>query len=160
MIRKVITVICIFLLGVVASQIYEELNSAQMPFGGLGTFDRASPSDWVSEEDIHVFGDRVTIDGNFHWASFKDTNSMDPLLDSTANAIQIVPEHPSQISVGDIISYKPKKGYEGTVIHRVAHIGEDENGLYFIAKGDNNPKADSERIRFNQIKRVTVAIIY
>ena len=46
------------------------------------------------------------------------------------------------------------------VIHRVKEIGKDIEGWYLKAKGDNNEREDPERIRFSQIDRVVVAIIY
>ena len=33
-------------------------------------------------------------------------------------------------------------------------------GIYFILKGDNNPEQDPGRVRFKQIKRVLIGVIY
>lgn len=122
--------------------------------------ERDSPSDRIKEEQIHVYTDRVVIDlENPQWASFTDTNSMDPVIDSESHAIEVVPSSPEEIQVGDIISYRSEY-VEGTIIHRVVDIGEDENGWYAKAKGDNNPFEDPGKIRFTQIRRVLVAIIY
>jgi len=84
---------------------------------------------------------------------------MDPVLDEKANAIEIIPKSNNNIHVGDIISYKSDYA-DGTIIHRVIRIGNDEKGWYCIVKGDNNQSPDPGKIRFNQIKRVLVAIIY
>jgi len=122
--------------------------------------ERLSPSDRIKEDQIFVYNDRVVIYiDNPEWARFTDTNSMDPLLDDTANAIEIVPKSPEEIHVGDIISYESEYA-SGTFIHRVIKTGSDENGWYCTAKGDNNPTEDPGRIRFEQIKRVLVAVIY
>jgi len=131
-----------------------------MAYAVTGVPERASPQDHIPERDIAVYGDRVVLDiQGAQWSTFTDTNSMDPVLDKGANAIQIVPQTTDDIEVGDIISYKSDYA-DGITIHRVIYKGEDEQGLYFIAKGDNLPTSDPGRIRFSQIKRVVVAIIY
>ncbi|MEM4397868.1 MAG: hypothetical protein QW757_04570 [Candidatus Woesearchaeota archaeon] len=84
---------------------------------------------------------------------------MDPVIDVGANAIQVIPKTEADIHVGDIISYVSDYA-DGIIIHRVIEIGYDEKGWYAIAKGDNNQRNDPGKIRFNQIKRVVVAIIY
>jgi len=63
------------------------------------------------------------------------------------------------LSVGDIAAYSSDFA-DGTIIHRIVHIGNDEQGKYFVLKGDNNPTSDPGRVRFSQIKSVVVAIIY
>ena len=121
---------------------------------------KASPSDWIKESQIKVYDDKVVIEiPNAQWARFTDTKSMDPVIDSTANAIEIVPKNESEINVGDIISFTTKYT-DGTIIHRVIEKGVDEQGTYFITKGDNNANPDPEKIRFSHVERVLVAIIY
>ncbi|MBD3319184.1 signal peptidase I [Candidatus Woesearchaeota archaeon] len=120
--------------------------------------ERASPSNWVAEESIHVYQDRIVIDlEDAYWAKFVNTNSMDPLLDEESNALQIKPASPSQIRVGDIITYSLG---DSAVIHRVIETGVDESGWFAITKGDNNAYADPAKVRFDQVERVLVAIIY
>ena len=119
-----------------------------------------SPSDWIVQQQIHLYDDKVVIDlENPQWAVFTDTNSMDPVLDAGAHAIEIVPESPEQINVGDIVSYNSDYA-DGTIIHRVIDIGNDEEGWFCRMKGDNNPFEDPGKIRFDQVRRVLVAIIY
>jgi uncharacterized protein (UPF0248 family) len=48
----------------------------------------------------------------------------------------------------------------GTIIHRVVKIGQDSEGWYAILKGDNLSQEDPEKVRFDQVQRVVVAIIY
>jgi hypothetical protein len=120
--------------------------------------ERASPGDWVKEDKIFVYNDRVVIYlDNPEWAKFTDTNSMDPLFDAESNALEIVPASPDVLKVGDIIAYQIP---EGTVIHRIVRIGTDDSGWYAIVKGDNNPGADPDKVRWEQVRRVLVAIIY
>jgi hypothetical protein len=122
--------------------------------------ERISPSDWIQEEQIHVYSDKIVIDLlNPQWATFTDTNSMDPVIDAGTHAIELVPGLPEQIQVGDIVSYESEY-VDGVIIHRVVDIGEDSDGWYCKTKGDNNPFEDPGKIRFHQIKRVLVAIIY
>jgi hypothetical protein len=120
----------------------------------------ASPHDRIKESQIKVYKDRVIIEiKDAQWAGFIDTNSMDPVIDKEANAIQVVPESYHDVHVGDIISYESEYG-EGIYIHRVIKVGFDPEGWYCIAKGDNNPTEDPGKIRFSQIKKVVIAIIY
>ncbi len=128
----------------------------------VGNRERASPSDRLALEDVHVTNSRVTIDAprgrRFETAIFTNTNSMDPLIDEGSQAIQIVPVSTAEITIGDIISYDA--GQYGTIIHRVVEIGSDEQGWYAIVKGDNNPASDPIKVRFSMIKRVLVGVLY
>lgn len=119
-----------------------------------------SPQEWVKKEQIFVYEDEVVIKvNNSYWVTFTDTNSMDPVIDSTTKAIQIMPKSEDNIHVGDIVAYK--SSYKDKLItHRVVDIGYDANGWYARLKGDNNEHIDPEKVRFEQIKLVVVAIIY
>ena len=185
MIKKILLLICVFLLGVVATNIYSYYASAQTDLqlpennaeGGYefqeeNVFNRAlamlhergteiaSPIDRISEEQILVTDEKIVINlKGAEWASFTDTNSMDPVIDSGAHAIEIIPESEDDIKIGDIVAYESEYA-DGTIIHRVVYKGKDEQGTYFVLKGDNNPVSDPGKVRFEQIKRVVVAIIY
>ncbi len=122
--------------------------------------ERLSPYDRIAEQNIRVEKDKVTINvQDAEWSRFTDTNSMDPIIDEGTNAIQIVPKSEEEIHVGDIVSYKSDYA-DGIIIHRVIETGYDEKGWYCLMKGDNNSRQDPGKIRFSQIKRVVVAIIY
>ena len=122
--------------------------------------ERAGPGDRISEDQILVSNERVLINiQGADWATFTDTNSMDPVIDAGANAIEVAPRSPEDVQVGDIVAYESKYA-EGTIIHRVVAKGEDEQGVYYTIKGDNNSAPDPGKVRFEQIKRVVVAIIY
>ena len=134
------------------------LQDRQLPASIIGGQEQHSPGDWIKEGQISVYNDRVILElQNPLWASFTDTNSMDPYLDETSNAIEIQPNHPDDIVVGDIIAYKT--GY-GVLVHRVIEKGSDEHGVYYIVKGDNNQVRDPFKVRFQDIEGVVVAIIY
>ncbi|MFP4568138.1 MAG: hypothetical protein ACLFN8_04285 [Candidatus Woesearchaeota archaeon] len=120
----------------------------------------SSPSNFFDESEILVYRDRVILDAeNVVWASFADTKSMLPVINKDSNALQIVPNCPDDIALGDIVSYRSHYT-EGIIIHRVVHIDEDSDGVYFVLKGDNNPTSDPGRIRCSQIDRKVIAIIY
>lgn len=119
-----------------------------------------SPMDRIKESQIHVYKDKVVIDlEDAQWASFTDTNSMDPVIDVGSHALQIIPKSPEEIQEGDIVSYRTRTN-DATIIHRVKKVDNDSEGWYAIMKGDNLNQDDPEKVRFDQVKRVLVAIIY
>lgn len=161
--RTIIIILIALILAsvlVTSTPIVNRINykSILIPSGNSEDID--SPYDRIKESQIKVYKDKVVIEiEDAQWASFEDTNSMDPVIDEGANAIQVVPKNYHDIHVGDIISYESEFA-EGTFIHRVIKVGFDTDGWYCIAKGDNNPDLDPGKIRFSQIKKVVIAIIY
>ena len=151
-----------FCLGALAMTIYAQssFGDLSMPTGMLGTYERPSPQDHIKEDDIRIYQNRVviTVDSP-QWATFSDTNSMDPVLDAGHNAIEVNPKSMDEIEVGDIVSYVPSDG-QGTIIHRVIYKGSDDEGEYLVMKGDNNPSQDPDKVRFPQVRRMVVGIIY
>lgn len=142
------------------SDMSDNKNSNVLVKLGLTNEEKPSPYNWISEGDIYVYEDRVVLNiKNAEWATFTDTNSMDPTFDYGSNAIEIVPETPNQIHVGDIVSYN-LRGSDSIIIHRVIETAFDELGWYMKTKGDNNARADPDKIRFDQVKRIVVAIVY
>lgn len=124
-----------------------------------GPVERNSPQDWISQSQIEMTSEGVFIRlSNPQWAIFADSNSMDPVFDAGSHAIQIIPTDKSQVQVGDILSYQSPLGF--VMIHRVTQISEDEEGWYAIVKGDNNPTPDPWKIRWDMVRRITVAVIY
>jgi len=151
--------IAFFVLGLTAGlfvdgleQSREEYTLAEIESPGLLPYDR------LSREDVKVFSDSIQIDlPGARWASFSATGSMLPVLGQTAHALQITPRAPEDIHLGDIVSF----WHDGRVIsHRVISIGKDDRGTYYVTKGDNNPDPDPVLVRFEQIDRVVVAILY
>ncbi len=141
-----------FVLGMLATALLNEVTFAS------ASPEQLSPASRVSENQIQIFSDHVAIQiPNVQWASFTDTNSMDPLLDVGAHGLQIIPSKKSDIHVGDIITYK----YDTErIIHRVVYISQDSKGWYCIVKGDNNKVADPGKVRFKQIDRLLIGILY
>ncbi|MFH1505845.1 MAG: signal peptidase I [archaeon] len=162
MLGKLILIIGVFLLGLYATSIYaaiapENPINLELP---LADKDKDHPANRILEDQIHVFKDRIVIDlADAQWSYFADTKSMEPVIFAGANAIQVVPDCPDGVQIGDIISYDSEFS-DGVIIHRVVHKDEDEEGTYFIMKGDNNPTSDPGRVRCDQIKRTVVMLVY
>ena len=125
-----------------------------------GNVERFSPSDFVAEEQIHVYDDRIVLDiEDARWAKFTNTNSMDPFFDTGANGIEVAVTSPGQLHVGDVISFTVEES-DRVLIHRIVGFGYDEEGWFAITKGDNNPQPDPIKVRFGNIKGVLVGVIY
>ncbi len=168
--RTIIISIIAFILGLFIAGAGSSLSHAEKPLGN--SMDVPSPTDTITDENIRVYknGAKITLeDGddewlvildlkNPSWSSFMDTNSMDPVLDKGANGIRIKTKCPESIEVGDIISYKHPT--EGIIIHRVVYKDKDEQGTYFILKGDNNPTNDPGKVRCDQYLGKLVGILY
>lgn len=154
---KIVWGILILVVGVLIGLTADKLALAvQYPLGQAP--ERASPQEHVTESAIQVYNDQVVIKlENATWATFANTNSMDPVLDQGSYALEVAPKSPDDIAVGDIITFH--YGNE-IIIHRVIEKGIDGDGWYFITKGDNNPSPDSGKLRFGDITSIAVAIIY
>lgn len=135
------------------------LNTHEERTASFFSNDRASPADRLTDSNVQLSetGLALTLGEAPRLSRFTDSNSMDPVIDHGANAVEVTPKSSSDIRVGDIISYRTG---DGVVIHRVIGIGKDEQGIYYTTKGDNNPIRDFIKVRFNQIQGVVVAIVY
>ncbi len=152
-------IILVFAIGWVSNSLYTEAASSEIPFGDFSK-DKPSPKDWITKDKIHVYEDKIIIDiQGAEWAEFEDTNSMDPIIDSSANSIELKPKDSTQLQMGDIVSYKSTYS-DGIIIHRIIEIGHDNDGWYAIMKGDNNSRQDPGKVRFDQIQGVLVGILY
>jgi signal peptidase I len=161
--KKVILIALVFLLGFLSSGLVNlyfaysvETPSALGYFGFIGS-NKSAPSDFIKENQIEVYPDKVVL--NIAGASlsrYASTGSMIPVFDQGANGIRIKPQSEKDIHVGDIITFK-QDNY--MVVHRVIEIGTDQNGTYFITKGDNNSVNDG-KVRFSDISYITIGVIY
>jgi hypothetical protein len=116
-----------------------------------------APSDWVSEDDIIVLEDRIILRvANATLSDYASTGSMLPLFDVGANGIRVVPESEEDVGVGDIVSFRVGGRL---VVHRVVEKGVDDDGVYFVTRGDNG-LIDDGKIRFDEIEFVTVGVIW
>lgn len=159
----IIFVLAVFSLGWISNAMYAiAANSgAQQP----ASFNQAqavfeTPADRISQDKIHVFSDKIVLDiEGATWATFTPTHSMEPFISEKANGIELKPNSPMELKVGDIVSYESEFA-DGLIIHRIIQTGFDEQGWYAIIKGDNNPAADPGKARFEQIHGVLIGIIY
>jgi len=153
----------IFLVGflVCMAFIYFYIQISEKPLGiqdyEVSEYNIKAPSDWIKEDQIQIYDDKIVIKvDNPSLSKYTPTGSMKPVLDYGANGVRIVPESADQIRVGDIVSFKRGKDL---IVHRVVEKAYDESGIYFITKGDNNG-VDDGKVRFKDIKYVTVALIW
>ena len=161
----------IFLTGFLAANLFGfyYVYGSEIPFlknfGFTNLSYNSAPFDFIKENQIEVYNDRIIIRiENASIGSYAPTGSMRPILDKDSNGIRIVPKSENDIHIGDIISFE-NSSLEKTsekselIIHRVIEKGIDEDGVYFITKGDNNNINDG-KIRFNQIKYLTIGMIW
>ena len=160
-ITKILKICIIFLIGFLSANLlsFYLVYGVENPFSNGFNFtpQNIAPKDIIKENQIEIYEDKVVI--NIRGASmshYAPTGSMKPTFDENANGIRIVPTSEEDIQVGDIITYKSG---EDLIVHRVIEIGKDTKGTYFIPKGDNNSINDG-KIRFNDIKYLTVAMIW
>lgn len=120
-----------------------------------------TPPDRITQDQIKVYSNQIILNvKDASWATFTPTGSMKPLFDEKSNALEVKPTSPSDIKLGDIIAYKQNNNSNDIIIHRVININQDSEGIYYTVKGDNNQTADPDKVRFEQIQGVVVAIIY
>jgi hypothetical protein len=150
-----------FLIGNLLSQTTSVNFNLEKPLSDtiiVSSKNAEAPSDILNLSDIEVNDEQIILRAQgARIASYANTGSMIPVLSEKANGIEIIPQFPEQIHAGDIITYEDSAG--NSIIHRVIKIGQDEQGIYFVAKGDNSATNDG-KIRFSQIKYLTIAIIY
>lgn len=141
-------------------------NGMEMPFSAISGIygvsgmpgNDSAPGDWINLNQITLTGESITIRiPNASLSSYAPTGSMKPVFDEKSNGIRIVPQSAEQIKVGDIITFTLGNDI---VVHRVIEKGEDSEGYWFLTKGDNNPISDEVKIRFSQIKYITIAVLY
>lgn len=125
-----------------------------------------APSNYLNADQIHVYSDRIVINiTNASWGGYANTGSMIPTLNENSNGIRIVPESENDIHIGDLITYVRNESCgencttEEYIIHRVIEIGSDEEGIYWILKGDANPISDG-KVRFSEIRYKTIIVLY
>ncbi|MEK6973687.1 MAG: signal peptidase I [Nanoarchaeota archaeon] len=148
----------IFAFGIVASIVYSDIikSGKELP---LGSIKKDGPQDYIKENQILISDEGVMINiKNAEWSRYADTHSMEPVINANANGIEIVPKC-ENLRKGDIVVYESKQA-NGLIVHRIVDLAQDEEGAYFILKGDNNPMADPEKVRCSQIKYQVIGIIY
>lgn len=155
MLRKLLTFLYVFLFFLVGFLIGQTWDSVF--YGGVTGLAVDTPSDFVEDDKITIYDDRVVIElSNAKLSTYGSTGSMLPTLGAGVNGVSVVLESPDEIEVGDIVSFRRGRDL---VVHRVVRKGLDDEGIYFVTKGDNSP-VDDGKIRFDDIERKLVALIY
>lgn len=151
-ILTVLYVLLIFSVGFLVGQTWDSIF-----YGGVTGKVIDMPSDFVPNDKINVYEDRVVIEvKNAKLSTYESTGSMLPTLGEGTNGISIVPNSADELEVGDIVSFR--KG-DKFIVHRIVEKGIDIEGVYFVTQGDNSP-ADDGKIRFENIERVLIGLIY
>ncbi len=161
--EKTIAICLVFLFGFLSANVvvYLYMYGLESPFsngfGASGVNTEKAPSDFIQEENIQIYDDKVIISiDDASLSRYAPTGSMSPVLDENSNGIRIKPDSEDDIEIGDIISFK-QDNY--VIVHRVIEKGEDNEGVYFITKGDNNAINDG-KVRFSDIKHITIGVLY
>lgn len=152
-----IGIISTFLLVNLRINFQKPFSINSLSFSEVG-YEKASPSDFISENQIDIYSDKIIIwikDASL--AYYADTNSMDPVLDVEANGIDIVPKSEEDLHVGDIIVFEHGKD---SIVHRIVEISQDKKGWYCITKGDNSETDDGIKVRFDMIEYKIVGVLY
>ena len=149
LIPKILIIVCIVLIVIFAT-----VTGLSQPK------EQISPSDTISSDQIQLTNKGIYLNiPDAIIVSYRDTNSMDPLLDYGANGIEIPLTPEIDLNVGDIVSYNAS--WNDTLIsHRIIDINKDEMGVYYTLKGDNNSIEDPEKVRRDQIKYKLIGVLY
>ena len=109
---------------------------------------------------VETYMGAAYISNNFTPLMVVTTASMEPTI-NVGDLIYVQGIAPSDIKVGDIITFKPPKDYiKGTLItHRVVDITYDTNEIYFKTKGDNNPTVDPWVVESGDVVGIQTAIL-
>ena len=144
--------------------------------------ERPSPGDIVPSSSISIVDNRVVIDVTklnipltlppIVWTPHvADTGSMDPVIDYGANNIFIAGANETDqallvnsLKVGDMAAYRfpadPSKPTTAFINHRIVKICADGQGRYFRFRGDNNASQDPFIAHDENIKWMSIGIIY
>ena len=92
------------------------------------------------------------ISNNFTPLMVVTTGSMEPTI-KVGDLIYVKGVAPSDIQVGDIITFKPPSSYiQGTLItHRVTEVTYDSNEVYYKTKGDANNAVDPWTVKSGDV---------
>ena len=150
---KILIVMLVFLVGFMSAYFVNYYSTGFTYFNGSVR----APSDFVDNKNILVYPDKVIIElEGARVSSYAPTGSMVPVLDVGANGISVKPHSEEEIQVGDIISF----WREGDlIVHRVVEKETDEQGIYFVTKGDNSFVSDG-KVRFGDVEHRLIGLIY
>jgi len=126
------------------------------------TVDIPSPRDIVPNENIAYNKAKKTITikgirGDIWLTTVSDTNSMDPVMDYGHTCILTSDFNHEDLVIGSVVVYW---NGERDIIHRITDIGDDDEGRFYILKGDNNSQPDNYIVRDWHIHWLLLGVIY
>lgn len=158
----VLVAITIFLLLLLASyKLGEKTCACKGPHPWMGDLSNKQKQipDRIQRSDIVATKEKVVILGDYSLAEYKNTDSMLPLLDYGSTGIQLKVFENTELYVGDVVSYRIGEKEE-LVVHRITGGGVDDEGVYYVLKGDNVGRPDTEKVRKEQIEKVLVGVLW
>ena len=93
------------------------------------------------------------------YSNVQDTHSMQPVIGGNSTVIRFVPEGSSDIKLCDMVEFGTAEKAPWA-LHRIVEIGQDEEGTYYVTKGDNNNLVADRKVRFKDIHYVVLAVVY
>jgi signal peptidase I len=104
---------------------------------------------------IKVYDDQVKIEYPGLKYAKVASNSMAPIITDKSVVFEKAPASADEIQVGDVISfYEPS--VDGTVLHMVASVIEQDGKTYYQTKGVANPEADPWIVPYDNVKGIMV----
>ena len=104
-----------------------------------------------SPQDKEIFekvcSQNISKDYDFVYFNESPTDSMYPTINKTSIAYFEKVTDKTELKKGDIINFKVPKRLGCTWVHRIIKIKEDNKGIYYITKGDNNWMFDIQKTR-------------
>jgi len=155
---KILTIILVFLLGMITMYGIQYMHISEKPLGITLVGATTAPLGSIDKNSIIFDNEKVII--NVKGASlgkYADTGSMKPTLDENTKGIRIPITDKETVKIGDIITYENELGEY--IIHRVVSIGLDEEGVYYLLKGDNNFIIDA-KVYYEQLRYKLVGVIW
>jgi hypothetical protein len=113
--------------------------------------------DRINYYDVLHHGNSIEILGDYVLGEYKNSDSMLPLLDYGVTGIYVMLEDNTPLYLGDVISFT-SENY--SISHRIIGIEQDEQGLKYITKGDNNLNQDPFALRRENITAVMVGVLW
>ena len=114
----------------------------------------------ISRDQVQIYPDRVVLQAtNVFPVKFTNSTSMYPFINQNVFALQVRPQSPDDLAVGDIIGFQ-SKAFNTLIIHRIVQVGYDTDGWYAVTKGDTNTQPDPGKVRFSDVQGVLIGLIY
>ena len=168
--KKQFPLLILLILMTLVAIILVILLNEQVNITGFVTKDlkEIHPLDRIDDSNIKVYSNKIVIEGNFGKIGATGTSMLQVSPDGTTH-ITIKPTDPEEIIIGEIIIFKKPQamvdnGFTSnlstTILHRVIDKGTDSEGIYYYTAGDSNKKVDGAKIRFENITKIVVGVIW